>query len=103
MGRIFIDKKVKRDLDTTKKKVNLPGKVLKEIRNLHAIIMERLVTHKTNVGAMEKKSSMESVTSAINMVTKLTNARRNLNLKVNVTNAEGMVTRHQNVDLNHSI
>ena len=95
MSRIFIIKKVKQDLDTTKKKVNLPGKVLKEIRNLHAIIVERLVTRETNVGAIEKKNSMESVTTTINMVTKLMNAMRNLNLKVNVTNAKDMFTRHQ--------
>ena len=50
---------------------------------------------------MEKKNSMESVTTAINMVTKLMNARRNQNLKVNVTNAKDMVTRHQNADPNH--
>ena len=65
--------------------------------------MERLVTHQINAGVMEKKNSMESVTTAINRVTKLMNARRNQNLKVNVTNAKDMVTRHQNVDLNHSI
>ena len=57
----------------------------KEIRNLHAIIVERLVTHQTNAGAMENKISMESVTTTINMVTTQMNARRNQNLKVNVT------------------
>ena len=75
-----------------KKKVNLPRKVLKGIKNQHAIIVERLVIHQTNARAMDKKNSMESVTTAINMVTKLMNARRNLNLKVNATNVEGMVT-----------
>ena len=83
--------------------MNPQSKDLKEIRNLHAIIVKRLVTHQTNVGAMEKENSMESVTIATNMDTKSMNARRNQNLKVNVTNAKYMVTRHQNVDPNHSI
>ena len=83
--------------------MNPQRKEQKEIRNLHAIIVERLVTHQTNAGAMEKKNSMESVTTATNMDTKLMNARRNQNLKVSVTNAKGMVTRHQNADPNHSI
>ena len=83
--------------------MNHQRKELKEIKNLHAIIVERLVTHQTNAREMEKQNSMESATTATNMVTKLMNARRNLNLKVNVTNAEGMVIRHQNVDPNHSI
>ena len=65
--------------------------------------MERLVIHQTNVGAMENKNSMESATTAIRMVTKPMNAWRNQNLKVNVKNVKGMVTRHQNVDPNHSI
>ena len=103
MSKIFIGKKVKQDLDTMKKKVNLQNKVLKEIRNLHAIIVERLVTHQTNARAMEKENSMESVTIATNMDTKPMNARRNQNLKVNVTNAKDMVTRHHNPDPNHSI
>ena len=90
-------------MDTIKKKVNPQNKELKEIRNQHAIIVERLVAYQTNAGAMEKKNSMESVTTTINMVTKLMNARRNQNLKVNVTNAKDMVTRHQNADPNHSI
>ena len=103
MSKIFISKKAKQDLDTIKKKVNPQSKEQKEIRNLHAIIVERLVTHQTNVGAMEKQNSMESATTTTNMVTKLMNARRNQNLKVNVTNEKDMVTRHQNVDPNHSI
>ena len=90
-------------MDTIKKKVNHQSKERKEIKSLHAIIVERLVTHQTNAGAMEKKNSMESVTTTINMVTKLMNARRNQYLKVSVTNAKGMVTRHQNADPNHSI
>ena len=97
MSRIFLGKNKKQDLDTMKKKVNLPRKVLKGIINLHAIIVGRLVIHQTNVGAME------NATTTINMVTKPMNVRRNQNLKVNVTNEEGMVTRHQNVDPNHSI
>ena len=83
--------------------MNPQSKELKEIRNQDAIIMKRLVTHQTNVGAMEKKNSMVSVTTAINMVTKLMNARRNQNLKVNATSAKDMVTRNQNADPNHSI
>ena len=86
-----------------KKKVNLQSKVQKGIRDLHAIIVGRLVTHQTNIGAIENKIFMESVTTAISMVTKPMNVRRNQNVKVNVTNAEGMVTTHQNVDPNHSI
>ena len=103
MSRIFIRKKANQDLDTIKKKVNHQRKEQKEIRNLHAIIVERLVTHQTNVGAMEKENSMESVTTATNMDTKPMNARRNQNLKVNVTSAKGMVAKHQNADPNHSI
>ena len=83
--------------------MNPQSKEKKEIRNLHAIIVERLVTHQTNVGAMERKNSMESATTATNMDTKLMNARRNQNLKENVTSAKGMVTRHQNADPNHLI
>ena len=90
-------------MDTTNKKVNPQRKEEKEIKNLHAIIVERLVTHQTNAGAMERKNSMESATTATNMDTKLMNARRNQNLKLNVTNAKGMVTKHQNADPNHSI
>ena len=86
-----------------KKKVNLPSKVLKGIRDLHAIIVRRLVTHQTNVEAMENKNSMESATTIICMVTKPMNPRRNQNLKVNVTNAKSLGTRHQNANPNHSI
>ena len=86
-----------------KKKVNLPSKVLKGIKNQHEIIVERLVIHQTNAEAMEKKNSMESATTTINMVTKPMNARRNQNLKVNVTNARSKVTRNPSVDQNHSI
>ena len=46
---------------------------------------------------------MESVTIAINMVTKLMNAMRNQNLKAIVTNTKNMVIRHSNVNPNHSI
>ena len=65
--------------------------------------MEKLVTHQTNVGVMEKENSKESAITIISMVTKLMNARRNQNLKVIVTNARSLVTRHSNVDPNHSI
>jgi len=83
-----------------RKKVNLPNKVLKEIKNLHAIIVERLVTHQINAGVMEKKNLMKSVTIATNMDTKPMNARRNQNLKVNVTNAKGMVTECRSKSFN---
>ena len=83
--------------------MNPQRKEQKQIRNLHAIILERLATHQTNVGAMERQNLMESATTTKNMVTKLMNARRNQNLKVNVTSAKGMVTRHQNADPNHLI
>ena len=86
-----------------KKKVNLLNNVLKRIRDRHAIIVGRLVTHQTNVGAMKKKNSMGSVTTTISMVIKLMNARENQSLKANVTNARSMVTRHLNADANHSI
>ena len=84
-------------MDTINKKVNAQSKELKEIRNLHAIIVERLATHQTNARAME------SVKTTTNMVTKPMNARRHQNLKVNVTSAKGMVTRYQNIDPNHLI
>ena len=86
-----------------KKKVNLQSKVQRIIKNLHAITVGRLTTHQTNVGAMEKKNSIGSVTTIISMVTKPLIARRIQNLKVNVTYVKGMVTRHQNIDPNHSI
>ena len=57
-----------------------------------------------NVGVMEKnKNSMENTTIAVNMVTRLMNAKRNQNLRASVTNARNKVTRHLNVDLSHSI
>ena len=65
--------------------MNHQSKEIKEIRNLHAIIVERLVTHQTNVGAMERENSMESLTTATNTDTKPMNVRRNQNLKVSVT------------------
>lgn len=46
---------------------------------------------------------MENVKIVVNMVIKLMSARRNQNFKVNVTNVRDKVTRHPNVDLNHSI
>ena len=46
---------------------------------------------------------MENATIAINMVIKLMNARRNQNLKKNVTNVTNKVTRHLNANLNHPI
>ena len=97
MSRIFISKKAKQVLDTIKKKVNPQSKEQKEIRNLHAIIVERLVTHQTNAGAMEKQNSMESATTATKMDTKLMNARRNQNLKVSVTNAKGIRMQIQTI------
>ena len=103
MRKIFKGKKVKYDLDTMKKKVNLPSKVLEGIKSPHAIIVERKVTHQTNARAMEKKNSMESVITTISMVTKLMNSRRNQNLKVNVINARSKVTRYPSADQSHSI
>ena len=50
---------------------------------------------------MEKKNSMVNVKTTINMVTKKINVKRNQNLKENVTNAKGMVTKHQNAHPNH--
>ena len=61
MRKNFTSKKAKQDLDTIKKEVNPQSKEQKEIKNLHAIIVERLVTHQTNAGAMERKNLMESV------------------------------------------
>ena len=52
---------------------------------------------------MEKKNSMENAINVVNMVIKVMSARRNQNLKVNVTNARDKVTRNPNADLNHSI
>ena len=52
---------------------------------------------------MERKNSMVNATTAISMVTKLMNARRNQNLKADVTNERNKVTRHLNADQNHSI
>ena len=88
-------KKKKQELDT-KKNMNLLNKVLKRIKDLLAIIVVRQVIHQTNVGAMVKKNSMESVTIAINMVIEQQNARRNLSLKVNVTNVRNMDKSHYN-------
>ena len=103
MRKNFIRKRAKKVLDKMKKKANHQGKEQEEIRNLHAVIVERLVTHLTNAGTMEKENSMENATTATNMDTKLMNARKNQNLKVNATSAKGMVTKHQNADPNHSI
>ena len=102
MSKIFTNKKVKLVL-VTMKKVNLPNKVAKGIKDLHATTLVRKVTHQTNVGAMERQDSMANATTVISMVTKLMNARRNLNLKANVTNARNKVTRHLNVEQIHSL
>ena len=56
--------------------------------------MERLITHQTNVGVMENKNSMESVTIAIRMVIEQVNVKRNLSLKVNVT-----IVRNKDINL----
>ena len=45
---------------------------------------------------MEKENSMENDTVAIKMVIRLINAKRNQNLKANVTNVRNMDTSHQN-------
>jgi hypothetical protein len=53
---------------------------------------------------MVKENSMVNVSIAISMVTKLMNARRNIKLKENVTNARNKVIMHHlNVDQNLSI
>ena len=44
----------------------------------------------------KRKIQWKSATIAINMVIGLMNAKRNQNLKVNVTNAKSMDTSHQN-------
>ena len=99
MRKLIIDKREKKELDTKKK--NLPNKVLKRIKDLLAIIAKKQVIHQTNVGAMGKQYSMESATIAINMVIRLMYAKRNLNLKENVTNATNMGTSHQNANLRY--
>ena len=48
--------------------------------------------HQKNVGAIVKLNSMENVTIKICMVIELMNAKRNLNLKENVTNTRSMGT-----------
>ena len=95
MSRISIGKNVKQDLDT-KMKVNPPNNVLKRIRNPLAISVARYVIHQTNVGVMGKENSIENATIAIIMDIRLMNAKRNQNLKANVTNAKNMYTSHQN-------
>ena len=50
---------------------------------------------------MGKKNSMESATIAINMVIELMNAKRDLNLKANVTNVRSMGTNLQNAKLKY--
>ena len=85
----------------TKKKENLSRKDLKRTKDLLAIIVVRQVIHQTNVGAMGKQNSMENATIAINMVVRLLNAKRNLSLKENATNATNMVTSHQNENLRY--
>ena len=50
--------------------------------------------HKKNVGVMVKLNSMENVTIVINMVIEQMNAKRNQDLKENVTNVRNMDTSH---------
>jgi hypothetical protein len=45
---------------------------------------------------MEKKNLMESATIVISMVIEKMNAKRNQDLKANVTNERNMDTSHQN-------
>ena len=52
---------------------------------------------------MEKLNSMENATTAVSMVIELMNAKRKQSLRASVTNVRNKVTRHMNVDLNHSI
>ena len=83
------------------KKVNHPSKEFKIIKDLLAITIVRYVINQTNVGEMGKENSMENVTIAINMVIRLMNAKRNQDLKANVTNVRSMGTNHQNAKLRY--
>ena len=94
MSRIFIGKKVKKDLDKMMKKVNIPSKVQKGIKKPHVIIVGKLAIHQIYVGAMEKKNSMESATIVVSMVIRKMNAKRNQNLRVSVTNVRNEDIRH---------
>ena len=78
------------------RKVNHLSKEHRRIKDLLAIIVVSYEIHQTDVGAMEKKSSMENSTIAISMVTGKMNAKKNLSLKVNVTIARSMGTNLQN-------
>ena len=82
MSKFITDKKEKLDIQ---KKVNHPSKELKIIKDVLAVTMVRQVIHQKNVGKMGKQNSMENVTIAISIVIELMNAKRNLNLKSNVT------------------
>lgn len=88
-------KKGKQELNT-KKKVNLQNKELKGIKDPLAIVVVRQGIHRTNLGAMEKENSMENATIGIIMVIWLMSAKRNQNLKANITNARNMDTSHYN-------
>jgi len=54
MRKISIEKKEKQEFDT--KKVNLPNKELKGIKDPLLIIIVRHVIYQTNVGAMGKEN-----------------------------------------------
>ena len=60
-------------------------KVAQKNQRPTCINVVRQVIHQTNVGAMGKKNSMKIGTIAISMVIEVMNAKRNLNLKSNVT------------------
>ena len=100
MRKVITDKKEKQELDI-KKKGNLPSKELKRINDLLSVTMVRQVIYQKNVGAMGNKNSMENATIAINMVIRLTNAKRNQNLKENVTNVRSMGTNPHNAKLRY--
>ena len=72
--------------------MNHPSKDLKRIKGQLVVTMVSWVIHQTNGGVRVKKNSMESVTILISMVIELMNAKRNLNLKANVTNVRSMGT-----------
>ena len=65
-------------------KANHLSKEIKITKVLLAIIVVRWVIHQTNVGAMVRKNSMESVIVMTSMVIEQVNAQRNLNLEESV-------------------
>ena len=100
MRKFNTDRKVKQELDI-QKKVNHPNKELKRINDLLAITMVNQVMHQKNVGGLVKLNPMENATIAISMVIELMNAKKNLILKENITNARSMGTNLLNTKLRY--